>query len=283
MARGLLDQPDDNPLNLLNSQSINGLFDPAIRTPPPQNLLAPQPTWADAWQFNAQEAQAELARQREISRQRGLWDSSTGLPTQKGLLDVARQYANALVMGTTAPQFRGPHFELDPYELKPADNLTPDQQNAVNHYSNLSTYINEGEGPEVEALRGHLDAAIERSRLSDDARLYRGFSVPTEHIEQIKPGDVVQLGPGYVSTTLSKDVARNFSNDETGGPASVFVQMRVPRGHPALHVPTSPEIENEFGIQHEVLLPRNTQFHVHSVNEKSDGRYEVLAEPVTHP
>lgn len=44
----------------------------------------------------------EIRRQRQISADRGLWDESTGLPTGKGLLDVARQYGSGLQPATIA-------------------------------------------------------------------------------------------------------------------------------------------------------------------------------------
>lgn len=45
----------------------------------------------------------EIRRQRQISAERGLWDEETGLPTGKGLLDVARQYGDTMLLGTSAP------------------------------------------------------------------------------------------------------------------------------------------------------------------------------------
>ena len=169
-------------------------------------------------------------------------------------------------------------FGLDPYDLKPANNLSRQQQGAVNQYASNSTYLN-GDSLEAEGLRRHLDAAIEKSRLSDDARLYRGFGIAAEHAEAMKAGDILPLSSGHVSTSTSKDVARRFSDDVYPGEASVLAEIRAPRGHPALHIPTDPLVAAELGgDQHEVLLPRTTRFHVHSVNEKSDGRYEVHGE-----
>ncbi len=39
----------------------------------------------------------------------GLWNDATGMPTAAGARDAASQYANGLLMGTTAPQFRAYH------------------------------------------------------------------------------------------------------------------------------------------------------------------------------
>jgi hypothetical protein len=225
-------------------------------------------------------------------------DVSAGMPSPDvspvvGLLGdrpvTAAAHQRALDLASTMAQF-GPAdigaikmahpFELDPYALKPADNLTAEQKSAVDHYSNGSLYLN-GPTPEAEALRQHLDTAIAGSKLSDNARLYRGFSLPAEEIENIKPGDIVPLSSGYVSTTTSKEKARGFADDDTGGDVSVVAELRVPKGHSALHVSTPPDIQAQFaqGDQHEVLLPRNMQFKVHSIKETSDGRYEMLVLP----
>ena len=172
------------------------------------------------------------------------------------------------------------HFELDPYDLKPADNLSVAEQAAVDHYANGSAYLN-ADNPAADKIRAHLDDAIDKSRLSDNARLYRGFSMDRADVENIQPGDKVTLSPGYVSTSTSKDIARRFADDDLGGDTSVLAELRVPRGHPALHIPTAEVPAAELGGgQNEILLPRNTQFHVHAMTEKSDGRYEMLASPV---
>jgi len=86
------------------SGSFNTLFDPSAVGQTAPNALAPQPTWADAWQFNAEHAQAELERQRAISEQRGLWGPNG--PTPAGARDAAQQTAMGVIMGTTAPEAR---------------------------------------------------------------------------------------------------------------------------------------------------------------------------------
>jgi ADP-Ribosyltransferase in polyvalent proteins len=88
----------------MSGSTFNTLFDPSV-VGAPQNTLAPQPTWADAWQFNAEHAQAELERQRAISEQRGLWGPNG--PTPTGARDAAQQAAMGVIMGTTAPGARG--------------------------------------------------------------------------------------------------------------------------------------------------------------------------------
>jgi len=61
-----------------------------------QAVGAPQQTPLSDW----------LATQRAQAAQQGLYDPATGLPTSQGLLQAGRQYAGALVAGSTAPEFR---------------------------------------------------------------------------------------------------------------------------------------------------------------------------------
>jgi len=112
----------------VSGSTFNQLFDPSV-VGAPQNTLAPQPTWADAWQFNAQAAQAELERQRAISAQRGLWNDQGITPA--GARDAATQAAMAPIFGTAAPGVRG--FHGSPYDFERFDTskLHPDE---AGHY-----------------------------------------------------------------------------------------------------------------------------------------------------
>jgi hypothetical protein len=67
--------------------------------PDPNNPLAQgSPTWADAWNYNAPIVQQHLA------------DAATAVQSPQFWTDAAGQYANALMMGTTAPGMKGPGF-----------------------------------------------------------------------------------------------------------------------------------------------------------------------------
>jgi hypothetical protein len=61
------------------------------------NLLAPQPTWADATDYNAPVVGQHLADAWQAVQQPQTW------------VDAAHQYSNALLMGTTAPGIRAFH------------------------------------------------------------------------------------------------------------------------------------------------------------------------------
>ncbi len=66
-------------------------------------LTAGAPTLADAWSYNADAAQNWIAQQRAESVRLGLVDPQTGWPTKAGLVNAAQQYANGMLMGSTAP------------------------------------------------------------------------------------------------------------------------------------------------------------------------------------
>ena len=83
---------------------------PAIVPPPEPNALAPPPTWADAATLAGQ----EIARQWQISADRGLWDQ--GGMTRAGVTDAAGQLTNMLATSTSAPGFRAYHGSPHSFE-----------------------------------------------------------------------------------------------------------------------------------------------------------------------
>lgn len=95
LLNGLLNVPDQG----FGAAPTNGLAPPNPLLPPDSGAPTQAQGVAQAgsalWQW--------LQGQRAQSRQMGLLDPATGLPTQAGAVDAARQYANALMMGTTAP------------------------------------------------------------------------------------------------------------------------------------------------------------------------------------
>jgi hypothetical protein len=113
-----------------------GLLDPdnvARITPPSAGLLGDQSqvSQGSALADLYQTVSDEIARQQQISADRGLW--ANGAPTAKGLIDAAQQYSNALQTGTTAPEGGG--FSLDrvhPRTLRPLSEA-PDLTQAGSH------------------------------------------------------------------------------------------------------------------------------------------------------
>jgi hypothetical protein len=62
-----------------------------------------RPTPADAWDYNAQAYGGYVASSQADAVTRGLVDPETGWPTQAGIVQAARSYANALLFGSRAP------------------------------------------------------------------------------------------------------------------------------------------------------------------------------------
>lgn len=91
-----------------------------LRIVPPvePNALLQPPTMADAWSHNVQAATDWMERERQISRDQGLWTGGSvfegGHPTQAGALDAVRQASMNLLMGSTAPG-----FSLHPIPIRP--------------------------------------------------------------------------------------------------------------------------------------------------------------------
>lgn len=90
----------------------NALLPPPLDPvqPAATNSLLPDPyavNTADAYRTTTNALGGWLDAQRAKSAAMGLWNDTTGLPTQNGMLDAAHQYAGALVAGTSAPETRG--------------------------------------------------------------------------------------------------------------------------------------------------------------------------------
>lgn len=98
--------------------SRNTLFEPLQITDPSTSvnpLIQGTPSQGAALADLYTAAMAERERQMQISRERGLWTGGEvwqgGHPTSAGVADIGGQYANALLMGTTAP---GARYSLEP-------------------------------------------------------------------------------------------------------------------------------------------------------------------------
>src|SRR4029077_12813660 len=99
----LLDDPYADPGQ--SGRSLLGLDMPQIRQSNPDTDQGA----ALAATYRA--VSDEMARQQQISAERGLWNDQTGLPTGAGLVNAANQYAGGLLAGTTAPEARGFNVE----------------------------------------------------------------------------------------------------------------------------------------------------------------------------
>ena len=102
------------------SGSRNAFDRPGSLVPDDNPLTAGAPTWADAYSQSTSALGQWLAEQRAKSSQMGLWNDQTGLPTGAGLVDAGRQYAEGILMGSTAP--RGVRaYHGSPYDFNAFD------------------------------------------------------------------------------------------------------------------------------------------------------------------
>lgn len=113
--------------------------------------------------------------------------------------------------------------------------------------------LRDNDRPDIAALSGVLAAALERSVLPEAALLHRGIGpVELKLYTQARVGEVVRQ-PGFVSASLSPDIAGKFST-------AAIVEIRVPKGiRGALYVHPLPRVQWK---QFEVLLNRGSMFRV---------------------
>lgn len=116
----LLDDPYGDPGQ--SGRSLLGLDMPQIRQPDPD-----QPDQGAALGQTYQMVMDEMRRQQQISADRGLWSGGSvfegGRPTGTGLLDAGQQYAQGLLAGTTAPEFRATPGLLAVPDRAPGEDL----------------------------------------------------------------------------------------------------------------------------------------------------------------
>ncbi len=157
------------------------------------------------------------------------------------------------------------------------EHLTDKQHKSARDYTgsaaaSMNKRLREG-GEATPAIK-HLDEAIAGAKLKADTVLYRG--IPAEAAKAMFPGGIVQTGQevtdkGFSSTSLSKQVASNFSR-------GVILHINAPKGAPALdvrHLSLHPGEE-------EVVLPRDAKLRVVGVlvPESSKDHLHVKVEYV---
>jgi hypothetical protein len=140
--------------------------------------------------------------------------------------------------------------------------------------------------PEAKRQAKQLDSILESSSLEHDSVLYRGIRGGSNRMRefesQIESGELkvgsVMRDRGYASTTLNQSVA-DSTFAETGG--AIF-KINAPKGSSGLYINTAMDLhvggryQNEDGYRDEmeVLLPRDAEFYVTSIN-RNGNQYEV--------
>jgi len=120
----------------------------------------------------------------------------------------------------------------------------------------------------TERLVKNLDAYIGKRKLEKTISLYRGAALPTHLAENLTPGSIFH-DPGYLSTSVSKDMARAFAR---GDGQKVVFHFKAMKGTEAAHLGRD---VLRSGSEGEVLLPRGSRFRVLSSRNADDGVREV--------
>lgn len=174
--------------------------------------------------------------------------------------------------------------------LKQDVKLSTDEQTSINWYAGA------GHDKINSALRGNttideytldrttsnIDRVLNRYRTSVDVELHRGMLAEDEagraYLEQLQPGQTYR-DKGYVSTTTDKSTAGMFGYGGQGqdGTIAVSVDVRVPKGTPALHMGSA---RPQQGIdESEVLLGRDLEYRIVS-REDTPGHSHITMEVV---
>jgi hypothetical protein len=185
---------------------FNALMNDLRIVPPIEpNALLRTPTQADAWSQNTGAVGDWVAQQRAISAERGLWNDETGLPTQAGALDAARQASMNLLLSTSAPGGKG----FTAYHGSPHD-FPPTPRNPLGEFD--PTKIGTGEGAQAYGVgaaylaeregiaKGYRDALTKKQS---------GVMVDGTPAEQasLSPG-AVQIAQMHLDGTATMDVLR---------------------------------------------------------------------------
>lgn len=109
---------------------------------------------------------------------------------------------------------------------------------------------------------GHLDSMIAKSELSEDITVYRGLGSARIKGDPKKLIGKIMPHPGYMSTSMSRDVAMEFSE-------GVLLEIIARKGTPAFDVASlmksGAPAEQTNVYQREVLMPRGLGLKIKSV------------------
>jgi hypothetical protein len=157
--------------------------------------------------------------------------------------------------------------------------LSPKELEAITRYQEGANYgINRvhrgrnpaGLTPELQSVSDRLDAAIAKSRINKPTLLRRGFALPGGAAE-LKPGMIFVEG-GFASTSAKTRIHREF----TGGPTEqrYVIRARVPAGSRGLSVPHAHGGAGFYAYEHEVILPRGSQFKIRRARKVKSGEFK---------
>lgn len=128
---------------------------------------------------------------------------------------------------------------------------TPDQLDKVG-FSKKSIGGQEND-VKYREISDHLDQAISKTRLADDATLYRGVGQTLAgELAALKPGQTI-TDKAFMSTSKREEVANGFASGS--GIMRTIIEIKAPKGMPALDI----GLLSKRNVEQEVVLPRNTE------------------------
>lgn len=141
----------------------------------------------------------------------------------------------------------------------------------VGGYTNIQSYLRNNkpawDGMSLEGVKevvADIDKAIAKSKLAEDATLYRGIKHGQKYID-LNIGQTFS-DKGYFSTTKNKSVADKFADKLNRDERPVVFKIEAKQGDTALKM-------NDFSKskENEVLFPRDQKFEI--INKVDKGKY----------
>lgn len=145
--------------------------------------------------------------------------------------------------------------------------LSPGEQDAVLAYKADSVALNKklrGDkklGKDAGSVQ-NLDNALSRASIPDDITVYRG--VDRKVVDSLFRGNETVLDKGFMSTTGSEFVAKDFGNYDGGG---YLVKIKVSKGSRGMYLDADKERGRQFDGETEFLFARNSRLRIRGINE----------------
>ena len=108
----------------------------------------------------------------------------------------------------------------------------------------------------------HMNSAIEKGVVPNDTVVYRGM--PSSILGDNPVGKTIK-DKGFVSTSLSGEAARQFSNQ-----SGVLAEIKVPKGSRGAYIDSLKSDRTNEQAEFELILPKGSQFKVTSSKKIGD-------------
>ena len=175
----------------------------------------------------------------------------TSTPTQFSSFESAANDLKNKIKNTTEANKQSYDFYKNHYAVQ---QYTPSNIEAIKNYthdSSLNHYLLNGNDVSAHAKTIQaIDDALQVKKTPHNMVVYTGTD--NNHANIVRNNDVV-AHPGYISSSLSVDVAAGFANSNNGD----IIKIHLPAGHHGIY---ADPISNHDGEQ-EFILPRGLKLH----------------------